>query len=417
MITKLGISYFKGLKSVSIQPKSINLLLGANGTGKTNFADLVDFLSVASRFGLKEALEKYGGLDEVRTKLPAGGRPPAMSCAIECDSDPFRGIDHLKYSFSLSTSKLLTIDTEQLDATVFARSSGRPNPPERVKYDKTRPIQISFKRKKNRIEEWNVGSVENPVSFDDSENLILNAYGKLNLFQTVSDYFGSLRVYNIDAALAKLSSNGSDSELDRTGSNLIPFLKRVIEAENLGQELIADLRNAVPYVSAIVPERILTYTTLKFSELDSKLEFRAQQMSDGTIRLLGLLAVLRQFFPPPVVVIEEPENALHAYAIKTLLEIAREVCRSDKFPTQVFFTSHSLTVVDEVLGLEGQAEVSTQGFVTRRRDGANTIEPAPDKVVIAIAKNLGRPSDFLREGSFDDKPDQLEFVDKNGNAL
>ena len=417
MITKLSVSYFKGLRSVSIQPKNINLLIGANGTGKTNFADLIDFISVASRIGLKAALEKYGGIDEARTKLPAGGRLPALGCTIELDGDTSRGIESLKYSFSLSTSKLLNVDTEQLDATVFARSPGRPTPPERVKYHKNRPIRIAFKRKRNRLEEWQVGSVENPGSFDDSENLILNAYGKLNLFQTVSDYLGSMRVYNIDAALAKLSSNGGDSELDRSGSNLIPFLKRVLEVQDLSEELISDLRNAVPYIETIVPERVLTYTTLRFSERDSHLEFRAQQMSDGTIRLLGLLAVLRQSFPPPVVVIEEPENALHSYAIRTLLQIGREVTQREKFSTQIFFTSHSLMVVDEVLGLEGQKEVATQGFVCKRRNGTNTIEPASDRVMQAIAKNLGRPSDFLREGSFDDKPDQLPLADESGNPL
>jgi predicted ATPase len=280
-----------------------------------------------------------------------------------------------------------------------------------VKYDRSRTIQVTVTRKENRIVKWESGSLENPQEFDDPENLILNAYGKLNPFQAVADYFGSIRVYNIDAFVAKSTHNGGDAELDRSGSNLISFLKRIIESERQGEELLADLRTAVPYIGTIAPERILSLTPLRFSERDSNLQFRAQQMSDGTIRLLGLLAVLRQSPPLPVVVIEEPENALHAYAVRVLVQIAREASRHERFPTQVFFTSHSPTVVDEVLSLEGMEEVPTQAFVTMRRDGANMIKPAPPDVMRAITQNLGRPSEFLREGNFEDGPVQLELFD------
>lgn len=177
-----------------------------------------------------------------------------------------------------------------------------------------------------------------------------------------------------------------------------------------------DLSYAVPYVSEITPERILGYTTLKFSEIDSKLDLRAKQMSDGTIRLLGLLAVLRQPVPPPVVVIEEPENALHSYAVRMFIRIVKEVSTNEKFPIQVFLTSHSTSVLDDVLGIDSTREVPTQGFVAKRKNGAGTIEPAPIEVLKAIAKNLGRPSDFLREGSFHDGP-QLELLDESGIPL
>jgi predicted ATPase len=409
MITKLNALAFKGLKAFTIEPKNVNLLIGANGTGKTNFADLLDFLSLTCRFGLKEAFDKHGGLDEVRTKLPGVGRPPALHCSISLGPDPYRGIEKAIYSFTLSTSKSLVVDTENLTATLYPRAAGRPTVQEKVKFDKSKPILINFDRKKENIKQWSETLGPNPQVIEDEQNLILNIYGKLSNFRTVYDYLSSMRVYNIDATLAKLSANGNDVELERSGSNMIAFLKKVFEEEELRQELLEDLRNAVPYIHDIVPERILTYTTLKFSELDSKLDFRAQQMSDGTIRLLGLLAVLRQPVPPSVVVIEEPENALHSAAIKVFLNISREVSSSEKLPTQIFLTSHSPAVVDAVLNIEGMAETPTMCFVTKRKDGTSTIEAASSKVIQAIKKNIGRPSEFLRDGNFEDSPTQLEF--------
>ncbi len=410
MIVNLEASYFKGLRWFSITPKNVNLIIGANGTGKTNFADLIDFLSLTCRFGLKEAFERHGGLDEVRTKLPGGGRPPALKCAIVLDRDNYRGIEQGKYSFTLSASKGLVVDEEELDTVIYARSVGRPSSSERVKFDKSKKISLRFKRKKETIEAWSEDSLGlNPRIFEDEQNLILNAYGKLSNFRTISDYLSAMRVYNIDSTLAKQSSNGNDIELERSGSNLISFLKRVLVDEGAKEKLLNDLRYAVPYIKDIVPEKILNYTTLRFSEVDSKLDFRAQQMSDGTIRLLGLLALLRQTLPPPLVVIEEPENALHSYAVRTLLRIAMEVSALDRLPTQVFLTSHSPAVVDEVLGLEPQQTTATAGFVAKRKKGAGTIEPVSISIIKAISKNIGRPSDFLREGSFEDGPVQLEM--------
>jgi predicted ATPase len=183
-----------------------------------------------------------------------------------------------------------------------------------------------------------------------------------------------------------------------------------MEDEGMRTRLLSDLRDAVPYIQRVVPERILGLPTLKFIEQDSKLTLRAKQMSDGTIRLLGLLAVIRQPVPPPVVVIEEPENALHWFAIKMFLQIAKEASQTSRFPSQIFLTSHSSTVVDDVLSLESQKRFHSKGFVSKRVNGSGTIQEAPSRVLKAIAENLGRPSEFLREGSFEDEPVQLTLI-------
>ena len=417
MVTKLAAAAFKGLRQFTIEPKNLNLLIGANGTGKTNFADLIEFLSVLSRFGLREAIEKFDGLDEIRTKMPGSGKRPVFSVAIELGPDVSRGIKMVKYSFKLAPRKTIAVDEEELDAVLFTRSRGRPTPPAKVVFNEDKLIRLGFRRKRKNLEYWESNFVETPESFGDEQELILSAYGKLGDFRTISEYIGSMKVYNIDSMLAKSASNGNDSELERFGTNLIAFVKRVIENRKMSERLLRDLRYAVPYIKGIAPERVLSHTTLKFSERDSKLNLRAKQMSDGTIRLLGLLSVLRQPVPPPVVVVEEPENALHSHAVRMFVRVVKEVSTSRKFPIQVFLTTHSPSVLDDVLKIETTREVATQGFVAKRKDGAATIEAAPEKVLQGIAENLGRPSDFLLEGSFEDGPQQLEFLDKLGMPL
>jgi len=82
---------------------------------------------------------------------------------------------------------------------------------------------------------------------------------------------------------------------------------------------------------------------------------------------------------------------------------------AEEFASQVFFTSHSPAVVDEVLSVEAMRETRSQTacFVTQRRPEEPSIVAAPESVMKAIAQNLGRPSDFQREGSFGDEPAQL----------
>lgn len=406
MITKLEGSWFKGLRKISLVPKNINLLIGANGTGKTNFADFIEFLSSTFRFGLKETIDNMGGLEAVRTNLPLG-RPPILGCHITLGQDFGRGIEEVSYKFALSYSKSLIVESEQLHARVYPQPVFNTR---ESKADPTKSIEIGFERKKNKILKW-VGRRFEEFSeiFEDEQNLVLNAYGRLSNFRRVAQYFSSMRVYNIDAALIKRAAGGSAYDLERTGANLIFFLKRFLEDDKLKDKMMIHLRDVVPYIKEIEIQRILNYTTLKFSEFDSKMDFRAEQMSDGTIRLLGLLAVLLRHSPLPVVVIEEPENALHSYAIKTLIEIAKEASLAEKSPTQIFLTSHSPMVVDSVLSIESQREVPTQCYVTRRKDGSSTIEPVSDKLISGIVKNLGRPSDFLRDGLFEDQPTQIEI--------
>ena len=52
MISRLGVRRFKGLREFNITPLRVNLLIGANGTGKTNFADLIEFIASLCPKGL-----------------------------------------------------------------------------------------------------------------------------------------------------------------------------------------------------------------------------------------------------------------------------------------------------------------------------------------------------------------------------
>lgn len=405
MLTRLAGRSFKGLRQFDIAPKRINLLIGANGTGKSNFADLVALIGNLCARGLVDTLEEFGGLERVRTRQESAGAPYKLRIEFQLGEDRSRGIGSATYRFDLAQSKELHIQAETLDAVVYKRKPGKAAKPELSNFDDKQPIALKFQRKGSAISEWSDALGPKVTEFDNPQELLLTAYSRLGEVRTLGDYLNSWRVYNIDAVIAKRFA-GSDAELDRYGSNIVPFVARMLRDKSVSDRLLEDLQAAVPFVGNIEPDRILSYETLRFAEQDSKAEFQLPEMSDGTIRLLGLLAVLHQPMPPAVLVIEEPENALHRQAIQHLLGVARGAAMRAQLASQIFFTSHAAVVADEVLSIEAMRETNGQTacFVTQRKPDQPNIVPASTSVMQAIADNLGRPSDFQREGSFGDEP-------------
>ncbi|MEW5957007.1 MAG: AAA family ATPase [Chloroflexota bacterium] len=409
MITRLTVSAFKGLRKFSIEPQRVNLLIGANGTGKTNFADLIAFIANLGPQGLASTIQSSGGLAQVRTRQPGAGTPYRLQLELQLDEDRSRGIRSAAYHFALAQAKEIKVQQEKLEAVVYKRRPGKPAKQGFPRFDYDQSIQLTYKREGSTITDWCEALGPPITEFDNDQELILAAYGRLGELRTLTDYLGSWRVYNIDAAIVKQSTGGSDLELERFGANLVPFVAKMLHDDKIRAQLMNDLQEAVPYIQKIEPDRVLTYQTLRFLEQDSRVEFQLPEMSDGTIRLLGLLAMLRQRVPPALVVIEEPENALHAHAVQHFLSVARQVTMQPAFASQLFFTSHSPAVVDGMLNIEAMRETNWQTacFVTQRRPKSPAIVPAPPEVMKAIANNLGRPSDFQREGDFGDEPVQL----------
>jgi predicted ATPase len=364
-------------------------------------------------------MESFGGLRQVRTRKPGAGTPFRLKVEFRLGEDRSRGIADVHYWFELAQQKdAVKVRQEFLEATVYKRKPGKPSRRGIPLFDYQQTVELRFHREDTRISDWTDTVGTKIQNFDDPQELVLSSYGRLGELRTVTEYISSWRVYNIDATVAKRSTGGSDVELDRYGENIAPYVARLLRDPQMGQRLLAHLQEAVPYIHEIASDRVLTYQTLLFEESDSRATFQLPEMSDGTIRLLGLIAVLQQPVPPAVVVIEEPENALHLYAIQHLLRVARQAAMSTEFATQVFLTSHSPAVVDAVLSPEAMRETSgkTACFVTQRRPNKPSIVAAPESVMGAIADNLGRPSDFQREGSFGDQPAQLGLLGEDGDG-
>jgi predicted ATPase len=96
---------------------------------------------------------------------------------------------------------------------------------------------------------------------------------------------------------------------------------------------------------------------------DEKLNFDARQVSQGTLRSLGVLLALKQKPVPSVVLVDEIENSVHPSALAVLLDAALASCED----TRVVLTSHSPEV------LSHPAVTGERVRVVEWRDGASKI--------------------------------------------
>ncbi|MEW6754086.1 MAG: AAA family ATPase [Candidatus Latescibacterota bacterium] len=167
------------------------------------------------------------------------------------------------------------------------------------------------------------------------------------------------------------------------------------------------LGKVVPGVTDVVPKSIGKKETLEFRQLvggnRSAWRFPAENMSDGTLRALGLLAALFQTGtagPPrvPFVGIEEPETAVHPGAAGVL----RDALRTASASTQVVLTSHSPDLLDD------KSVSDDQILAVASLNGDTQIGPV-DPVGRSIMRDrLYTAGELLRQGQLQPDPDRLD---------
>jgi predicted ATPase len=122
----------------------------------------------------------------------------------------------------------------------------------------------------------------------------------------------------------------------------------LLRGENASEtrtEINRILESIVPATKAVSPKPLGNKLSLSFSQEwgeKKKLTFDAFNMSDGTLRSLGLIMAVFQKPSPSVLVIEEPEATIHPGALGAVLDLIRKAAKT----MQVVVTTHSPELLD-----------------------------------------------------------------------
>ena len=323
-IRRLKIENFKSIDSLEVKGLApFSVFAGANGSGKSNFFDALDFVSLFVRGGLEIALREHGGFANIHSKKREGEDSKTFSFEIECDL-----LEQQEVYYSLNINDL---DSE-------------PGIRECLEFNKEPTIKgIGDKGETDAVGERLVVS-EDRISYED------RIYSNLSLEHRnhpLTKLLRNLNVYRIDPMGAKEpdKSDFDSTKLGGKGSNLASVLHRLEGDEEIREEIQDWMEMIVPGIENIQTEqqRLDGSTALRFKEEGIESPFPAHLISDGAMYALCLLVVaLDMPSGCGMTLIEEPERGLHPKAIYELIDLMRQQASPEN---PIWLTTHSESVV------------------------------------------------------------------------
>lgn len=317
---------FKSIKELDLDMGPVNILIGANGAGKSNFISLFTFLSRLSLGQLRTYVEQQGFAD---TFFHFGSK---NTPTIEVDLEVAYNGYHV--AFVQGADDTLVIKSE---LCVFVPA--------------LRAFRLSGKNGESGLLP---GSVTRNESVRDSTR----------------EYLQRCRVYHFhdtgsSAGFKKAQRLSASDYLYQDAANLAPFLYRLMQEEpNSYREIVSAVQTVAPFFQDFVfeprgpegEERLL----LKWRNRNDEHPFSAAQISDGTARFICLATLFLQppHLSPDTIVLDEPELGLHPAALVVLAELiqsaARErqvICSTQSVALANLFAPEDFIVVDQVKGV------------------------------------------------------------------
>lgn len=330
LIRRVVIRNYKSIAACDVELGPLTFLVGPNGSGKSNFLDALRFVSDSLRSSLDHALRERGGFQEIVRR----GSGLSAVLGIRVDVHLPNGM-HGHYAFELGGQ--LTNFTVENEECFLA---GGPLPEGRAG---------SF-----RIVRGTVLASSLPVSpAAVKDRLYLVNLSGTPEFRPLYDALSSIGFYNLNPdVLRDLAPPDPGELLARDGANLPSVFARIGSRSPPLKERIEEyLAQAVPGFDRVDTLPIGHRETLEFRQRRGSsqrpLRFTAANVSDGTLRALGILVALFQSggdgaSAPGLVGLEEPETALHPAAAGVLIDSIREAIAT----RQVLVTSHSPDLLD-----------------------------------------------------------------------
>jgi predicted ATPase len=342
-----------GPQPTTVELRNLNVLIGANGSGKTNLIEVLGLLQSAPK-ELGTAINNGGGIDEWLWKgerslyrrgeasIRNGGEPP-VAC-INAVVEGLPGERPLRFELKFAKRGYRFELTEEIIAPAmklspvqqtlggvppfYARSAGR--------------AVVSYKGLARELNQEEI----NPQLSILAQLKDIHSYPEIT---SLSQFFESFRLHrdwefgSLAALREPCDAYAPDAHLEEDCSNLGAVLGRLLDRPEVKKKIIDSLRivsaNATDLRTRVEGGKI--QTRLEENHLQSTIPML--RMSDGTVRWLTLLAILLDPEPPPVVCIEEPELGLHPDMIQELAKLLVDASNR----TQLIITTHSERLVEE----------------------------------------------------------------------
>lgn len=380
-LTSIEINHFKSLCDIELQNLSpLTLLIGANGVGKSNLIDALRFLRDMVSEGLDHAVSKRSGIITIRQH--SANKPYDISIKISFS-------DELENGKSWDGFYEITISSLSEGNYQIKRESAKwLEQAYDIDEESGKVIDLGI------IEQSFTRSVDGTLSLNNNKRKTqlpkdqpaLGSRGGMwgKIASPITDFVSHFRFSSIfPNTLREPSRPDTDKILKESGENWASIIK-ALKKTSAGKQSLERVREmmqvVMPALQDVSVRTAGAYLVPQFRVKDnnkaSAHDFDPVQISDGTLRIFGILLALYQNPPPPFIALEEPEQTVHPAVLSMLSEAFREVSER----TQLLITSHSPYLVD-FFEAEEIRIVSMQNGKTR-------ISPIKQSQVESVKENL-----------------------------
>jgi predicted ATPase len=386
-LRRVVLNNYKSIKECSVRLGPLTFLVGQNGAGKSNFLEAIRLVSESLNTSLEHALRDRGGINEVRRR--SSGHPTHFG--IRLDWVLPNGTEGI-YAFRVGAKKKGGFEVQQEQCRIF---------PVGLQGENYFRVERGILKKSNF-------KVAPPASND---RLYLVSAAGFPPFRPLYDALSHMGFYNLNPdEIREFQPPDPGEILTRDGRNLACVLG-VLEKgnESAHRQIISFLSKVVPGIQSVTVRHISKKETLEFRQRvgtnKAPWRFMAENMSDGTLRALGVLTALFQSAngadkKPLFVGIEEPEAAVHPGAAGVL----RDGLRAASQTTQIAVTSHSPDLLDD-------KDISDESILAVvNRNGETKIGPLDSAGRTSIRDRLYTAGELLRLNQLEPDPASVEQV-------
>ena len=409
-LTRVRLKNYKSIAECDVALGRFTLLVGRNGSGKSNFLDALAFTADALDTSFDQALRVRGGFEAVRYAGADGAEPvtieveaslPGRTASYRYEIGPR---DDGGVGVRRETARIDEAGSPVAELEVDERGVRWIKIPSKTPGEKPADPRMRATAELRRKKYGRTGlNLPHPPMPDGGGRLFLGWASLWPEFRALFDTLRSSRVYRFDpAAMRRPQTAGHDAALAADGANLAGVWAGIEAARPSTKERI------VRYLAAVVPEiadvrhrRYGPWETVGVVQRTSRdgrdgggndeRFFDAAAFSDGTLRTLGVLvAAFQPAFSAdgvPLVGIEEPEAALHPAAAAALFDALQEAATG----RQILTTTHSPELADRV-------DLSRERLLVVEQIGGRSLVGDADEVGLgAIRDGLATPGELLRE--------------------
>ena len=386
IVRRLVIKRFRSFPADVVEFANPTILVGHNGAGKSNFADVFAFLAESMQTPLQAVFDRRGGISAVRNRTSgSSGYPPNLGLAVELgaiNDTIARG----RFAFEVKALPNYGFKVVREQCSASTKNN------ERYWFDREERFTTNVSGLKPALE---------------PSSLCLPVVGGDDRFAPILRTLSAMRRYSIEPSrLREMQDPDSGVALRQDGGNAASVLQELSRAKPDAISRVCEiLKSVVPNTKVVRSKKHGNKLSLEFVQEwgnNKQLKFEGFNMSDGTLRAVGLLMAVFQRPPPTLLAIEEPEATIHPGALGAVLDLLLLASRT----MQVVVTTHSPELLDAKWIKDQHLRVVAW------HEGASHVVPPSDASREAMRQHLMGAGELLRSNAlhpqeiFESAPEQ-----------